>query len=400
MVRFDGIIVVVKVFLVGSLLGREYYTADALSSLSRSSSSSSSRGAAYDLSTIFNAVASQTMAFSNTMIQNAGTRAGFANGVCGGRLVSIAGLFRRQSLLLPDRDITVWLPPSYDDPMFHHQYYSVIYCHDGQNAIEDRDSWTGASWRLAGAVMKLVEQQCIDQPPILVLIPSANGDLLPGVRRRHLEYASLDTSPFATAHTDLVAQVIKPTIDRQFRTYSDAAHTFAMGTSMGGQASMNLLLKYPNLFGGAACLSPYFSADTIARVAAEGLVRSSSSSRHQRIYLDIGGDTATEKVPLFDWQDHLTPAHWWNPGYFWLDTSLQESVNAMNIALTKSTATTTTRMSGSGSRNSATTTTTNLSGDNTTAVQYRHFPGARHNERAWARRIHWPLLHLLGSSQH
>jgi pimeloyl-ACP methyl ester carboxylesterase len=356
-------------FLVGFLL-LGGLAIDALSSQSLSSSSSSSLRdrcstgsiAAYDLSTILNVATQQFSDFQG---------GGYANGVCGGRLVSMAGLFR-ESFLLVDRDVTVWLPPGYDD---NNDKYSVIYCHDGQNTIKDEESWTGSSWRLAGAVTKLAEQQRIHRPPILVLVPSAPGDLLlPGVRRRHLEYGSLNT-PFATAHTDLVAQVIKPAIDGMFRTNREASHTFAMGTSLGGQASMNLLLKYPEMFGGVACLSPYFSTDTIARASAmAGLL---FRSHHQkRIYLDIGGDTEYQKVPLFDWQDHLTPSHWWNPGYFWLDTSLQASVNAINFALTTKTTPCTT----------------------THPVQYRNFPGARHNERAWSHRIHWPLLHLLESS--
>jgi hypothetical protein len=151
---------------------------------------------------------------------------------------------------------------------------------------------------------------------------------------------------------------------------------------------MNLLLKYPETFGGAACLSPFFNADTIAQART---ARRNGVLTNKRIYLDIGGDMGNVKVPMFDVRDHLTPAHWWNPGYFWLDTSLQASVEAMHDALLLTTKTTRTKTTSSR-RNS------NSNGNNvtTTNVQYRHFPGARHNERAWSQRIHLPLLHLLG----
>lgn len=279
--------------------------------------------------------------------------------VCGGRMEILRGLFREEPLLI-DRDVTVWLPPEYDDDDST-QRYPVLYCHDGQNAIADDQSWTGASWRLAHTLVRLGNNDRIHMP-IVVLIPSAAGDvLLPGIRRRHLEYASLQQSPLALAHARIVANVIKPMVDRQFRTLCTSEHTFAMGSSLGGQASMNLLLQYPQLFGGAACLSPYFSADTIASV------KHSLLPSKKRIYLDIGGDSADVKVRLFELQDHLTKAHWWNPGYFWLDTSLQASVQRMRSAL-----------------------------HDHTDVQYRYIPGARHNERAWAERMQWPILHLLG----
>lgn len=54
--------------------------------------------------------------------------------------------------------------------------------------------------------------------------------------------------------------------------------------------------------------------------------------------------------------------------YWWLDTSLQPMIDAVRFALDQA------------------------------GVKYRYekFPGGRHNERAWAQRIHRPLLHLYG----
>ena len=54
--------------------------------------------------------------------------------------------------------------------------------------------------------------------------------------------------------------------------------------------------------------------------------------------------------------------------YWWLDTTLQPMIDAVRFALDQA------------------------------GVQYRYekFPGGRHNERGWAKRIHRPLLHLYG----
>ena len=33
------------------------------------------------------------------------------------------------------------------------------------------------------------------------------------------------------------------------------------------------------------------------------------------------------------------------------------------------------------------------------SYHYQEFPGGRHNERAWAQRVHIPLLHLFGTKE-
>jgi hypothetical protein len=293
----------------------------------------------------------------------------FPNGPCGGTLLTISSDFtfdvdsrlNGNRILLPPRDITVWLPPEYNDDEFTR--FPTLYCHDGQNSISDEDSWTGSSWRLAGALTRLQERRLLKTPtPIVVMLPSCDEDLLPGIRRRHLEYGSI-SSVFAQAHADLVANTVKPLIDSTFRT--DASNTCAIGSSLGGQASLHLCLRHPDLFGGAGLLSPAFGPDTLAAVTVSAVTRSLAD---KRIYLDIGGDHDEKKVPWIDIMDHLTPEHWWNPGYFWLDTSLQSTVESMRRAL-------------------------QLAGVQTA---YHAVPGGRHNERAWSQRIHLPLLHLYG----
>lgn len=165
----------------------------------------------------------------------------FPNGVCGGKIVSISPteinvpektFLPSTNIFLPPRPIEVWLPPTYlDSDETHHP---VLYVHDGQNAIEDSSSWTGSSWRLAGALTRLHERHLLRTPsspvinnttvrtdplPILVLLPSSEGDLIPGMRRRHLEYADL-SNPIAKSHAEFVAERLKPFIDSKFRTLS------------------------------------------------------------------------------------------------------------------------------------------------------------------------------------
>eukprot|EP00980_Cylindrotheca_fusiformis_P014792 scaffold4026_cov117-Cylindrotheca_fusiformis.AAC.27 len=299
----------------------------------------------------------------------------FPNGPCGGEVITIppehtfgidvnlANVNLGGDLILPPRPIHVWLPPGYDTADEKHP---VLYCHDGQNALQDSWSWTGASWRMAGALTRLGDHGLIKGPlPIVVMLESASGDIFPGIRRRHLEYGDVNVF-FAQAHADFVANTVKPLVDNQFRTNS--TESYAIGSSLGGQASLHLLLRHPTLFCGAACMSPAFGPFILNEIRRQK--RSQASLRNKRIYLDIGGDFGDSKVPLVDFMDHLTTQHWWNPGYFWLDTQLQRSVEAMTDALDKA------------------------------GVEYcfRTIPGGRHNERAWAQRIDKPLLHLFSGN--
>lgn len=260
-------------------------------------------------------------------------------------------------MILPPRAIDVWLPPDFSTTS--EEKHPVLLCHDGQNAMSDTSSWTGASWRMIGALTELADRQLLRTPtPVVVMLPSAEGDFVPGIRRRHLEYAG--DGPFCEAHADFVVSTIKPLIQNRFGTSDEM---YAIGSSMGGQASLQLLLRYPNAFQGAACLSPYFEPSTLASVVTNTAVLQS-----KRLYMDIGGDMGDEKVPVFDLMDHVTPEHWWNPGYWWLDSQLQTGVEVMKTAL-------------------------NLAKID---FMFHEEPGGRHNERAWAKRIDLPLLHLFG----
>jgi len=337
----------------------------------------------------------------------------FPNGSCGGTVVTLPrrDLFPGQSdenllfinpfsslenVVLPPRDVKVWLPKEYHSSEYRNERFPILYCHDGQNAMEDAASWTGSSWRLIGALTRLSERKMLhtDTPPIVVCIPCGEGDFLPGISRRHSEYGDY-THPVSKAHSDFMATKLHPFITSRFRVKDGPEHTSSIGSSLGGQASLQLVLRYPKIFGGAACLSPCFQPGTIAAAMANlasndevsayingsGMnlfskqIESKTSSldkgqsadpislRSKKIYIDNGGDADDTRVPLFDAMDHFTlNDKFWNPGYWWLDTSLQPMIDTMRWTFDQG-----------GVKHI-----------------YEKFPGGRHNERAWAQRIHRP----------
>ncbi len=303
----------------------------------------------------------------------------FPDGLCNGRLITLPPSehylldknLSGNTLLLPPRDIQVWLPPDYDK--FPAMKFPVLYCHDGQNALQDSSSWTGYSWRLAGALTRLSERKLLTQttsvcsPPIVVLMP-CNEERIGGVvPRRHLEYGDISQT-FAQAHADFVALTLKPLIDSKFRTLSSVDNTAVIGSSLGGQASMHLLLRHPTVFGKAACLSPAFQVSILSSIATIIEDDELELLQDKFIYMDNGGDEDDVKVPFVDLVDFMSKDRWWNPGYWWLDSQLQTGIDAMKLAL-------------------------DVKG---VRYAYKKFPGGRHNERAWALRIHEPLLALFG----
>lgn len=317
-------------------------------------------------------------------------------------LRKIGPLSSLENAMLPPRDVKVWLPREYHSAQYRTRCFPILYCHDGQNAMEDASSWTGSSWRLAGALTRLCEREMLRTvtPPIVVCVPHGEGDILPGLSRRHSEYGDF-AHPVSRAYGDFVAKRLHPYIVNKFRVKDGPDHTSSIGSSLGGQASLQLILRYPDIFGGAACLSPCFQPGTIAAVmaklaATDDILANINGSelrtlleqfesrpissggqqdnnplslRSKRFYIDNGGDADGTRVPLFEAWDHFTlNERWWNPGYWWLDTNLQPMVDLMRWIFDQG----------------------------GVKYTYEKFPGGRHNERGWAQRIHRPLLALYG----
>ena len=293
-----------------------------------------------------------------------------AIGPAAGRIVEAPHIPRRgllDGVLLPERAIRVWLPPGYDED--EQKRYPVLYVHDGQHVMARRTSWRDRpSWQLGDTFSWLLAKEQVE-PAIVVMLDSVEvgADPLnnPFFRRRWLEY-DCNTPVFGERYLTFVCDELKPAIDSNFRTLTGPAATSSLGSSMGGLCSFLLLWKRPETFGNSACLSPVFQAPLIADVAMRGSrLRPSGSAVHtSRLYIDNGGDADGQRVPVLDLLDG-PEAGWW-----WLDSQLQPGVDGMRAALEL----------------------------HKVPFRYHRAPGARHNERAWARRVDLPLLHLYGKT--
>ena len=90
---------------------------------------------------------------------------------------------------------------------------------------------------------------------------------------------------------------LKPFIDKTFPTLPDVNNTFVAGSSMGGLISLYAICEYPEVFGGAACLSTHwvgtFATDNnpIPAVFMNYFGSHLPNPANHKIYFDYGDKT-------------------------------------------------------------------------------------------------------------
>lgn len=147
------------------------------------------------------------------------------------------------------RRIWVCLPSQYDPNGT--ERYPVLYMHDGQNVFDAATSFAG-EWKVDEALLQL-EQQAGWQPIIAVGIDNGGGERLTELTPfQHPTYGGGTGENYAQA----LVGTVKPLIDSQFRTLSDAASTGIGGSSLGGVESLFMAFAYPNVFSKALIFSP------------------------------------------------------------------------------------------------------------------------------------------------
>jgi predicted alpha/beta superfamily hydrolase len=226
------------------------------------------------------------------------------------------------------RMVTVWLPPCYNDEP--ERRYPVLYMHDGQNCFDPARSAFGMEWRMDEEATRLIGEGRIEH--LIIVAVDCNG------AKRIEEYG--DTA-LGAAYRDYLIQVVKPLVDRTYRTKPDRDNTAVMGSSMGGCVSFLLLWEHPEIFSRAGCLSPAFDVPVTERV---------------RLYQG-------ERKPIRFYMDN---------GEVGLEKKIQKHCDRMMALLP-----------GKGFQE---------------GLDYQWFldAGAEHNENAWAARVWRPLEFMFG----
>jgi enterochelin esterase-like enzyme len=185
--------------------------------------------------------------------------------------------------------------------------------------------------------------------------PQAPHALMTPATRADLEARKFKHAPLADKCLQFLVTELKPYIDAHYATAKAREHTFLMGSSMGGLISLYGLCEYPQVFGGAACLSMHSPMTSPALI-----------------------NNQTDRDVASKFRDYLTAhLHPANPRTIYIDYG-SLTLDAVYAPYQQKTDAV-------------------LQAKGYTAAhwQTRSFPGESHSETSWAKRLAIPFTFLL-----
>lgn len=220
------------------------------------------------------------------------------------------------------RDIGVWLPKGYNPE----KRYAVLYMQDGKSLFDANLTWNHQEWGVDEVLSELMGKTKIRN---CIVVGIENGNAL-----RHSEY--MPQKPFeglAVTQQDLLYRAtrkdnshfftdkiqsdnylkflvyeLKPFIDLNYSTIKDSQNTFIAGSSMGGLIALYAVCEYPDVFGGAACLSTHWTGiytlenNPIPAALMEYLKVKIPPPENHKIYFDYGSLTLDTLYKPFQMQ--------------------------------------------------------------------------------------------------
>lgn len=180
---------------------------------------------------------------------------------------------------LETRDAIIWLPPSYDSVQT--KTYPVLYMHDGQNIIDPLTSSFQVDWQIDETADSLIKEDEIGEIIIVGIYNTIN---------RYAEYSPNDTGYL---YMRFIVELLKPLIDKNYRTKPEREYTATAGSSMGGLISLMLAWEHSETFSMAACLSPAFLYRNFNYV--NTIAEYDGDKKSIKLYIDNGG-VALENV--------------------------------------------------------------------------------------------------------
>jgi len=216
-----------------------------------------------------------------------------------------------QSSFITERDVEVWLPEGFS----RKKRYAVLYMHDGQMLFDANTTWNHQSWDVDDVTARLLKEGKIKD----VIIVGINN----GGKTRHIDYfpqkpyeslsqEQKDTidkkmngsgksvivfKPNSDNYLKFIVSELKPFIDKKYPVFKDRDHTFIAGSSMGGLISMYAICEYPDIFGGAACLSTHWPGiftienNPVPKAFVTYLKANLPNPKNHKFYFDYGDQT-------------------------------------------------------------------------------------------------------------
>ena len=261
-----------------------------------------------------------------------------ANAAAEGRYIRIRDW--RSRFLPSPRDLFIYLPRAYFAQP--ERRFPVLLLHDGQNLMDGSLSYVkGATWHVGSTADAEIAAGRVE-PTVLVGVANA------GVQRI-AEYTPTPDRRLGGGKGPLYARLLVdellPMLRDEFRILPNAEAVGMAGSSLGGLISLAIGLRYTDSFSRIGVLSPSIWWDN--RTILQD-VRALHGPLPLHIWLDIGTGEGLRHVRDTDLLAKLLLAHGWREGR---------------------------------------------------DLMYRRFPGAMHNESAWAARFA-QVLRFLFPAQH
>lgn len=160
------------------------------------------------------------------------------------------------------RMVSVWLPEGYQKG----EACDVLYMHDGQMLFDAETSWNHQEWMVDEVADSMMNQSVIRRC-IVVGIDNTKRRLSELFPTKTCQYVNVNghqgsevkSKMLGDEYLRFMVEEVKPFIEEHYQPLQGPDHTFVMGSSMGGLISLYALCEYPQLFGGAACLSTHIS---------------------------------------------------------------------------------------------------------------------------------------------
>ncbi len=211
-----------------------------------------------------------------------------------------------ESKFIQPIEVVVWVPANYDTA----RDYAVLYMHDGQNLFDSTITWNRQEWGVDETLSALIDGKRV-RPCIVVGIFNQGTKRLaqyfPQKVYESMSPAGKDSIkmrftgrgiPFEPIYSDaylkFIVEELKPFVDSSFSTIPDASNTFVAGSSFGGLISMYAMCEYPNVFGGAACLSSHWpgtqsnKCPEIPEACLQYIDKNTPDPRTHNFYFDYG----------------------------------------------------------------------------------------------------------------
>ena len=214
------------------------------------------------------------------------------------------------------RPVDIWLPDGYSKD----KKYAVLYMHDGQMLFDSTITWNKQEWKVDEWASKLMKEgktkdfivvapynipniRWSDYFPAKTYnyIPSKIQDSLKQVAKAN----NFEMAMNADNYLKFLTEELKPFVDANYSVLTDKKNTVVSGSSMGGLISMYAISEYPEVFGGAACISTHWPGAGVSdnnpfpEAIFAYMKENIPSPEDHRLYFDYGTKTLDQFYPPY-----------------------------------------------------------------------------------------------------